>query len=262
MVGAMALERVEVHVRQIVAGRHRFLFHDVGDGLARIGGFGKFEVVLALDVVAEGDDVDALTVLRHPEILGVENLVVHRVAELLKRFDDHLEGLAFLVVGQPFDVFAENDARLVFVADLSHVEKEGAAASALIVVLKTHALAGHREGLARKARQADVEVRDRRLGLVGGDVAVNFFGRGEVGRIGLLGRDVPFGHENRFNLLAECPIKAHADPSDPGKKIDGSVRSRLDRRHKVQVVKKVWLVHVFFHRSFDGYGGASAPHRA
>lgn len=112
------------------------------------------------DVFPKSDYVDALAVLWHSEILGVEHFVKRDIALFPKGAEDGLKGPAAIVDGQPFDILAENHFGLVIPvgADSQHVEEQGSPGSALVIVVKALSLASQAEGLTGKPRKADVEV--------------------------------------------------------------------------------------------------------
>jgi hypothetical protein len=212
-------KRRKIHVGQVVLGGHGILFENVGDRLRRVGGLGEGEG-RTVEILAEGDDIDSLAVLGNAEVLAVENLRVHIVAQLFKRLADHLERAAPVVMREPLDVLAENHARLVLLADFRNVEEERAAAPSLVVVVESHAFAGHGEGLARESRQTDVEVGNRLLRFGKRDVAVDLRGFRKIGRVGLLRREVPFRYENGLDAVAEGAVESQADAADPGEEVN------------------------------------------
>lgn len=123
------------------------VFQHVADGrMARL------ESVEVGRRASRADDVDALAVLRHAEVAGVEDAPRDLVAQFRQRRQDDLQGasvfrrrLALVVVDKTLDVLEDEAERLLLLDDARHVEEERPSR-----VLEAEPLSGGGERLAGK----------------------------------------------------------------------------------------------------------------
>ena len=169
---------------------------------------------------AKAHHEDALAVLGH-EVLGVEDAVVHVVAQLLfEHLANDLEGVALVVAFQVLNVLKQDGVRPVVLDDARHVKEKGALRLAgKAVGFPQRVLLGHagnRERLAREASQQDVVARDvGRLDL--GDVALDRMVLAEARDVGLLGELVPFAGPD---ALAANGLEAQPYPANPREQVN------------------------------------------
>ena len=207
----------QVHVAEIVLYGNGFFLHYVCNLRLCVGGLRELER-RTVDIVPECDDVDALSVLRNPIVLAVEDFVQGRISHVFECVDNHLKGPALVMDDETLDVFAENHLRSVEIANPYDIEEQGPTGHALVVVLESLLPAGNRECLTGKSSEADVKIWNILLVYLG-DVAVNLGRSAEVGLVGLLCIGVPFAGENRLDLITEGSVEPHADSADSREQI-------------------------------------------
>ena len=159
------------------------------------------------DVITEADKENAFAVLRNAEIFTVEDFGEDFVADLLKGAFNDLESAPLIVNGQSFYVFAEDDLRLVKLANSYHVLKERASAKTFVVVVEPLTFSCQRESLAGETGKTNIKglyVHFVNLR----DVAGNLEIVREVGPISLLGVLIPFADKAGFKLGAESFLEA------------------------------------------------------
>mmetsp|Transcript_124410 Transcript_124410/g.323257 ORF Transcript_124410/g.323257 Transcript_124410/m.323257 type:complete len:289 (-) Transcript_124410:18-884(-) len=108
----------------------------------------------AVDILADAHDVHARAVVRHPMLLGIENLMANVVlTKLLQGLEDRFEVLAFVHPLETRDVLENEDPWPLCRDVVAHEEEDLAAAP---LVLEALLKSCTRERLARKAGHVEV----------------------------------------------------------------------------------------------------------
>lgn len=204
-------------------------------------------VEVEVDRFAKADDENALTVLRY-EVGAVDDAIVDVVAEFVAQgAADDVEGAAFIVRDEVFDVFQQEGARALGLDDAGDVEKERALrfAGKAVGAAKRVFLgdAGNREGLAGKAGEQQVVI-----GNFGGvdlrNVAIDGVTAGEIFGIGLLRVAIPLAGEH---ATPAQPLECHSYTTDAGEEVNiveagFAFEGRIQRQQALQA-KNVVLGH-------------------
>lgn len=218
--GPVLPEGVQVDVAEVVLHRDGVLLHDVGDLRLGVGGLGELET-RTVYIVPERHDVDTLPVLGDTVVLAVQDLVQRGVPHVPQGVDDDIEGPPFIVDGESLDVLAEYHLGSVVVAYPDHVEEQGSAGHALVIIVESLLPAGDGECLTGETSETDVESGDVPLVYLG-YIAVDLVGGVEVRSVCLLGVGVPFAGEHGLDPASERSVESHADPAYPREQVYGS----------------------------------------